>query len=41
MDIGATQHMLYRKYFFWTYQDCNLNSLFLADDTNHIPQGKG
>lgn len=40
MDIGGTQHMTYRRDFFWNYQDCHLSSFFLAYDTTHIPQGK-
>ena len=41
MDIGATQHMTHRKDFFWSYEDCHLNSIFLVDDSIHLPQGKG
>jgi hypothetical protein len=41
LDTGATQHMCYRKYYFWTYQDMELNPIYLADDTTHTPQGKG
>lgn len=41
MDACATQHMTYRKEFFWSYQDCHLNSIILVDDTTHTPQGKG
>jgi hypothetical protein len=41
LDIGATQHMTYHIYYFWNYKYFQLNTIFLADDTNHIPQGKG
>ena len=41
MDTGATQHMTHRKDFFWSYEDCHLNSIFLVDDSIHLPQGKG
>jgi hypothetical protein len=41
IDIGATQHMCYRKYYFWTYQDMEPNIIYLADGTTHTPQGKG
>eukprot|EP00253_Pinus_taeda_P034497 PITA_34497 len=41
LDSGATQHMNCRHDFFWNFQDCQLNSIFLADDTKHTPYGKG
>ena len=41
MDIGATQHMTYMKDFFWSYEDYHLNSIFLPDDSIHLPRGKG
>jgi hypothetical protein len=41
LDTGATQHMCYKKDYFWTYQDMELNPIYLADDTSHTPQGKG
>jgi hypothetical protein len=41
LDTWATQHMTYRKDYFWNYQDVQLNPIYLADDTTHIPQGKG
>ena len=37
MDTNTAQQLTYNKDLFWTYQYCNLNSIFLADDTNHIP----
>jgi hypothetical protein len=40
-DIGSSQHMTYRKYLFWNYKYNHLSSIFLVDDTTHIPQGKG
>ena len=33
--------MTCRRDFFWNFQDCQLNSIFLADDTKHTPYGKG
>jgi hypothetical protein len=41
LDTRATQHMCYIKYYFWTYQDMELNPIYLVDDTTHTPQGKG
>ena len=41
LDTGATQHMTYRRDYFWNYKDVQLNPIYLADDTTHIPQGKG
>eukprot|EP00253_Pinus_taeda_P013735 PITA_13735 len=41
LDSRATQHMTCRRDFFWNFQDCQLNSIFLADDTKHTPYGKG
>ena len=41
LDIGETQHMNFRKYFFWSFNERTLNSFFLVDDTVHTPQGKG
>jgi hypothetical protein len=40
LDTGATQHMTYRKDYFWNYQDVQLNPIYLDDDATHIPQGK-
>jgi hypothetical protein len=33
--------MTYRRDYSWNYQDVQLNPIYLADDTTHIPQGKG
>jgi hypothetical protein len=33
--------MTYRRDYFWNYQYVQLNPIYLADDTTHIPQGKG
>ena len=33
--------MTYRRDLFWNFQECHLNSIFLADDTKHTPYGKG
>jgi hypothetical protein len=33
--------MTYHRDCFWNYQDVQLNPIYLADDTTHIPQGKG
>jgi hypothetical protein len=41
LDTGATQHMTYHRDYFWNYKDVELNTIYLADDTTHIPQGKG
>eukprot|EP00253_Pinus_taeda_P022127 PITA_22127 len=41
LDSGATQHMTCRRDFFWNFQECQLDSIFLADDTKHTPNGKG
>ena len=41
LDTGANQHMTYRRDYFWNYKDVQLNPIYLADDTTHIPQGKG
>eukprot|EP00253_Pinus_taeda_P029068 PITA_29068 len=41
LDSGATQHMTCQRDFFWNFQECQLNSIFLADDTKHTPYGKG
>ena len=37
LDTKATQHMTFRKNFFWSFNECKLNSVFLADDTVHTP----
>jgi len=41
LDSCATQHMTCRHDFFWNFQDCQLNSICLVDDTKHTPYGKG
>jgi hypothetical protein len=41
LDTGATQHMTHRTDYFQNYQDVQLNPICLANDTTHIPQGKG
>jgi hypothetical protein len=41
LDTGATQHMTYHRDYFWNYQDVQLITIYLDDDTTHIPQGKG
>jgi hypothetical protein len=41
LDTGATQHMTYRIDYFWNYKDVQLKPIYLADDTTHIPQGRG
>ena len=33
--------MPYRRDYFWNYKDVQLKPIYLADDTTHIPQGKG
>jgi hypothetical protein len=33
--------MTYRRDYFWNYKDVQLNPIYLADDTTHIPQGNG
>jgi hypothetical protein len=33
--------MIYRRDYFWNCKDVQLNSIYLADDTTHIPQVKG
>jgi hypothetical protein len=33
--------MTYIRDHFWNYQDVQLNPIYLADDSTHIPQGKG
>jgi hypothetical protein len=33
--------MTFRRDFFWNFQECHLNSVFLADNTKHTPYGKG
>jgi hypothetical protein len=33
--------MIYRRDYFWNYKYVQLNLIYLADDTTHIPQGKG
>ena len=33
--------MTFRKDLFWSFNECKLNSVFLADDTVHTPQEKG
>ena len=33
--------MPYRRDYFWNYKYIQLNPIYLADDTTHIPQGKG
>ena len=40
-DIGATQHMTFLSDFFWTVQECQLNPMFLVNDTTHTHYGKG
>ena len=37
LDIGDTQHMTYRRDYFWNYKDVQLKPIYLADDTTHIP----
>jgi hypothetical protein len=41
LDIGATQHMNYRREYIWNYKDVQLKPIYLVDDTTHIPQGSG
>jgi hypothetical protein len=41
LDTGATQHMTFRRDFFWTFQECKLISIFLVDDTTQTPYGRG
>ena len=41
LDTRETQHMTFRKYFFWSFNDCKINLVFLVDDIVHTPQGKG
>ena len=41
LDLGASQHMTFRRDFFWNFQECHLNSVFLADNTKHTPYGRG
>jgi len=41
LDSGATQHMTCRHDFFWNFQECQLNSIFILDDTKNTPYGKG
>jgi hypothetical protein len=41
LDTGATQHMNYCRDYFWNYKYVQLNPIYLADDTTHIPQGRG
>ena len=41
MDTGETQHMTFRREFFWSFQQCHLNSIYLVDKTKHNPSGKG
>ena len=33
--------MNFRWDFFWSFQQCHLNSIYLADKTKHTPSGKG
>jgi hypothetical protein len=33
--------MTFRCDLFWNFQECHLNSVFLADNTKHTPNGKG
>jgi hypothetical protein len=41
LELGASQHMTFRRDFFWIFQECHLNYVFLADNTKHNPYGKG
>jgi hypothetical protein len=41
LDSGASQHMTFRGDFFWDFQECHLNYVFLADNTKHTPYGRG
>lgn len=41
LDISTTQHMPVWWGFFWAFEQCQLNSIFLVDDTTHTPCGKG
>jgi hypothetical protein len=41
LDTGDTQHMTFQRDLFLTFQECQLNSIFLVDDTTHTPCGKG
>jgi hypothetical protein len=41
LDSGASQHLTFRCDLFWNFQECHLNSVFLADNTKHTPYGKG
>jgi hypothetical protein len=41
LDSRASQHMTFRHDFFWNFQECHLNSIFLADNTKHTPYGRG
>ena len=41
LDTGANQHITFRKYLFWSFNECKLFSVFLVDDIVHTPQGKG
>jgi hypothetical protein len=33
--------MSFRREFFWNFQECHLNSVFLIDNTKHTPYQKG
>jgi hypothetical protein len=33
--------MTFRRDFFWNFQECHLNSIFLVDNMKHTPYGKG
>jgi hypothetical protein len=33
--------MTFRRDFFWNFQECHLNSIFLEDNNKHNPYGKG
>jgi hypothetical protein len=41
LGTWATQHMTYHIDYFWNYKYVQLNPIYLDDETNHIPQGKG
>ena len=41
LDSGESQHMTFRRDFFWDFKECHLNPVFLADHTQHIPYVKG
>jgi hypothetical protein len=33
---GVAQHMTFQCDFFWTFQECQLNSIFLVDEKTHL-----